>query len=202
MSFMMDRSRIHGSPVRAVLAFLLICILQVPSTDGQVIGTDICACSPSTFTFRFDFSLSCPPVNVTIGDGIKATACIIVPLDPSEDVTDEVPVVVTTIQVSDLDLNSQILSGPENIMGEFEDGDNFTYTSDMALGADTLEELAGGLQMSLTGTNAAGQPLSAIWSMQYSNECGVEPILNVGDSAGWVVFVSTKSSHVVRVPEV
>jgi hypothetical protein len=64
------------------------------SASGQGgIGVDVCACAPSTYEFTLDFSLTCPPVNVTRDGGVSATFCQISGFGNStQNVTDLVPV--------------------------------------------------------------------------------------------------------------
>ena len=52
-----------------------------------------CACSPSEYKFTLDFSLVCPPVNITRNGGVESTYCQISGFGgPDEDITDLVPV--------------------------------------------------------------------------------------------------------------
>lgn len=54
---------------------------------------ELCGCAPGTYTFTFDFGLTCPPVNVTRDGGVAATFCQISPFgDPDQNITDLVPV--------------------------------------------------------------------------------------------------------------
>jgi hypothetical protein len=60
---------------------------------GEDSGADLCGCSPGSFEFTFDFSLTCPPVNITSNGGVAATFCQISPFGEDEDnITDLVPV--------------------------------------------------------------------------------------------------------------
>jgi hypothetical protein len=56
----------------------------------QEIGTEICYCAPNSYKFTLEFSLTCPPVNITMGDGVAATTCMVCPFGDPE-VSDLVP---------------------------------------------------------------------------------------------------------------
>jgi hypothetical protein len=64
------------------------------SLFGGASAQDLCACSPGSYTFTFDFGLDCPPVNVTRNGGVGATFCQISPFpgEPDANITDIVPV--------------------------------------------------------------------------------------------------------------
>ena len=53
----------------ACMVIILAVCSTIPIGTGQEnprqIGIDLCACSPRTFEFTFDFGLTCPPVNIT-----------------------------------------------------------------------------------------------------------------------------------------
>lgn len=76
--------------------FLGIVSVLLDAASGQnvdEIDADLCGCSPGTYEFAFDFSLTCPPVNITGDGGVAATSCQIVPFrDADENITDLVPV--------------------------------------------------------------------------------------------------------------
>jgi hypothetical protein len=56
-------------------------------------GEDVCACTPSTYEFTLDFSLTCPPVNVTKNGGVTTTYCNAGGFGNStQNITDFVPV--------------------------------------------------------------------------------------------------------------
>lgn len=150
---------------------------------------EICACSPSAFTFTLDFSLTCPPVSVTRNPGITATYCQILPFgDVNETVTDLVPVEIDSIDVLELGQTFSVLS-QQNISGTFLDGDTFDYTSLIAAeGYDG--ELPKVLQLNFFGSNALGEKIINYFAISFSNVCDTYPAMFEGDSAGWTSFVS------------
>jgi hypothetical protein len=64
------------------------------SLFSRASAQQLCACSPGSYTFTFDFGLDCPPVNVTRNGGVAATVCQISPFpgEPDANITDLVPV--------------------------------------------------------------------------------------------------------------
>ena len=92
-------NRHGGSLFRSSVGFLGIISVLVGVPSGQnvpvpnEVGDDLCGCSPGTYEFTFDFSLTCPPVNITRNDGIDTTFCQISPFGSAGDnITDLVPV--------------------------------------------------------------------------------------------------------------
>ena len=92
-------NRHGGSLFRSSVGFLGIISVLVGVASGQnvpvpnEVGDDLCGCSPGTYEFTFDFSLTCPPVNIT-RHGVAATFCQVSPLRDADEVniTDLVPV--------------------------------------------------------------------------------------------------------------
>lgn len=183
-----------------ILAVVLVCSLLKPSSgqEDQVIGVDICYCAPNTYQFTLDFSLFCPPVNITLGDAIKATTCSVSPFgDPS--VTDLVPVAVQSIDVLELDQNLQVIS-QEQIEGNFGDGDTFEYTSVAANPGDIVDaaDLPRAIQLNINGVNELEQAILNVYLITFTNNCSSYPVLSEGQSAGWTVFVSLVIPMIAR----
>jgi hypothetical protein len=134
-------------------------ILMSSSAISEEIGVEICSCAPNTYEFTLDFSLFCPPVNITIGDAVAATTCMVSPFgDPT--VTDLVPVAVQSIDILELNQNLQIMS-QETIEGNFGDLDTFMYTSYAALPGEIVDpaDLPRAIQINIIGTNSQEQPI-------------------------------------------
>jgi hypothetical protein len=69
--------------------------------NGDELLVDLCGCSPGTYEFTFDFSLTCPPINVTRSGGVAATFCQISSFgDPDDNITDLVPVCTSSFVFS------------------------------------------------------------------------------------------------------
>jgi hypothetical protein len=157
---------------------------------GQKIGKDICACSPISYEFTFDFDLSCPPVNVEENDAVDRTSCAISPFgDPA--VTDLVPVSVQSIDVLELGQGLRILV-QERITGTFTNSSTFNYTSLSANASDIVDltDIPRAIQVNIVGTNKEGQSLLNVYIITFSNNCDAYPVFVEGQSAGWTSFVS------------
>jgi hypothetical protein len=160
---------------------------------GQEIGRDICACSPGTYVFTFDFSLSCPPINVTVGDGIRRTSCLISPFGTP--ITDDlVPVRVRTIDVLEIGQDLRILV-QEQIEGNFEDGDSFQYSSiaSMADEISTPVDIPRAIQLTIVGSNQLDESIINVFILSFTNDCEAYPVLIEGQSGGWTKFVSASA---------
>lgn len=167
--------------VYAWIAILLMCL-------GTAVGQeDLCACSPSKYTFTLDFSLTCPPVDVSRNGGISATFCQISPFgDADLNITDLVPAEVQYIDVLELGQGFEVLS-QDNITGTFVDGDSFEYESLVTAGEENIPKV---IQLNIFAYNAAGEPIVNFYAIAYSNACDEYPALIEGESAGWTQFVS------------
>jgi hypothetical protein len=156
-------------------------------SDGQ----PLCSCSPSTYIFTLDFSLTCPPVNVTRNGGIAATFCQVSPFgDAESNITDLVPVEVGYVDVLELGQAFEVLT-QVNITGTFVDGDTIPYTSiASSSGSSSDDEIPKVIQLNIFAFNAAGQPIVNFYAIAFSNNCDEYPTLLEGESAGWTQFVS------------
>lgn len=177
-----------GRQFRFISAAALLCLIH--STVGQI-GTDFCGCQPATYTFTFDFALTCDDTDVA-GPGINDTACLTAIRDqdvsPAEDL---VPVVVSSVQIFELDQNLTPFAQTVRT-GTFVNGSNFTYTSIISTITDlsNVASLPRGLQLVMTGLNSKENSTVQTWIITYTNDCGIFPLLTEGESAGWTIFVS------------
>jgi len=151
-----------------------------PPTE-QEIGTDICACQPSSYDIVLDFDLGCDNTNVQ-GPGIEETACIV---DP--------PIVeASQIQIAELDQGLEVIEESKVILTDtFLNGDKVTYKSIIAddAGSLTPSSIPGGLQISVTGVNADGTELTNAWVVLFTNDCDSFPVIESGMQIGWTIFV-------------
>jgi hypothetical protein len=170
--------------VRNILT-TLVCLAATGTTTTLAAGQDVCACSPSTYEFTFDFDLACPGAGGDFPDGIAEVTCFITSF--SADVKDLMPVAVRSISIIEAD-TERIPIAQSQIDGSFVTGDSFTYSSVAALGNAT--ELPQSIQLTITGTNAENSSLVQVWAIKFTNDCGVYPVLEVGQSYGWTKFVS------------
>jgi hypothetical protein len=121
-------------------------------------------------------------------------------VSPSDDwivpeIIDPEPVVIDSIQFLEVDtLFNVINQDPAYVRGQnFVNGDIFNYTSISDTAWARNEKFPGGINMVLRGKNAAGERVRNVFTVTYTNECGV-PTFDVGDAIGWVVIVSGSSS--------
>ncbi len=178
----------------AVLFAALAALSGATSRDlqEQEIGTDICFCAPNKYEFTLDFSLTCPPVNITLGDAVAATTCMVSPFGAPE-VADLVPVEVSSIEVLELNQNLQVmvqeLIEPTEV---YLDGDTFSYVSYAAIPGDIVkpEDLPRAIQLNIGGKNAQGEEIINVYLITFTNSCGAYPVLFEGQWAGWTRFVS------------
>lgn len=185
------------------------------SAWAQTIGVDLCACQPSVVTFQLNFTLDCDGTNVA-GPGINETSCI-PESRTSLNVSDFVPTFISEVQVLELDENLAPLTGAIYTDGYF-DGDEITYTSIVETDPDnvTTSNFPLGFQVVLTGLNAAEQNIVITMAITYFGgmhftsqiislglvvllltltnilflDCGIFPLLEVGEQIGPIVFVS------------
>ena len=169
---------------------VLAIIVSEQTASAQTVGTDICACQPSVYKLKLDFSLVCTDTTVA-GPGINNTACIVTSRDQNENVTNPFPVTVSEVQVLELGRNLKVV-GNSVFSGTFFDGDEISYTSvtveePETINADTIPR---GFQIFITGVNSDEEPLVNQLVITYTNDCGIFPLLEIGDLIGWVNFVS------------
>jgi hypothetical protein len=175
----------------ALIGSLLLC------STSHAKAQQICSCSPSTYEFTFDFSLTCPRPGGDYPPGIAEVTCFITSF--SADVQDLYPVSVQTISIIEADLD-RVPIAQSAIDGDFSSGDSFTYTSVSALGDS--EQIPQSIQLTITGTNAANSSLVQVWAIKFTNDCGTYPVLKLGQAYGWTEFVSFLTSLQLAVPVV
>ena len=169
---------------------LVLLFALFASAGSQIIGEDICSCAPNTYEFTLDFSLFCPPVNITTGDAVAATTCMVSPFaDPN--VIDLIPVSVQAIDILELDQNLDVIV-QENIVGVFADGDTFRYTSVAAAPGEIIgpNDIPRAIQLNILGVNQFDEPIINVYLITFTNNCGSYPVLFDGQYAGWTRFVS------------
>ena len=175
---------------RSLLIPVLFLLASIGLVTGQEIGTEICACSPRSYEFTLDFNLTCPPVNIAVGDAVDDTSCLISPFG-ALDVEDLVPVSVDSIDVLELGQNLRVIAQTD-IDQTFSDGDSFTYTSVVAdpSSIETVEQVPRALQINIVGNNQHGDRIINVFIVTFTNDCDKYPVFEEGQSAGWAKFVS------------
>lgn len=180
--------RITMMGLLVLLAFDANIITAIRAQETIITGdNDVCGCSPSTYTFILDFSLSCPPTNITTGSGVASVSCLINPFGaPTNKLA---PVVIDSVNILELDQVNNVLA-EERIDGDLVDGDSFSYASiiNNPEGITSIRQIPKALQLNLHGKNEDGVMLMNVFIVTFSNECGVFPVIQQGESAGWVIF--------------
>jgi hypothetical protein len=169
--------------------FVLLTSL-ITGASGQA---NVCACTPSTYEFVFDFDLFCPPVNITLGDAIAATPCLVSPFG-NPVATNLIPVSVQEIDILELGQDLSVLV-QENLEGNFVDGDSFRYESlTNAPGGD----IPRAIQINIVGVNGLDQSIINVFLITFTNDCDTYPVLVDGQSIGWVFFVSISATVTIQ----
>ncbi len=152
------------------------------------VNDEVCGCTSASYTFELDFGLTCPPTNINVGSGtgVERVSCLISPFGAPA--TDLEPVSVDSISILELDQSNSVLV-EKRLDGEFFGGFSFSYTS-IINEATSIQGIPKALQLNLSGKNRDGVMLMNVFVINFTNECGVTPVIQVGESAGWVTFVS------------
>jgi hypothetical protein len=199
-----NRGRFCDSKIPALVnLFRIACIgvLAVLAFDSNTTTTmtiaqelrltandDVCGCSASTYVFVLDFDLSCPPTNISLGSGVQSVSCLISPFGAPT--TKIAPIVLDSVSILELDQNNNVLV-EERMNGELVNGDSFSYSSIVNdREVTSIQNIPSVLQLNLSGRNEDGVMLMNVFFIRFSNECGVTPVIQEGESAGWAIFVS------------
>jgi len=93
--------------------------------------------------------------------------------------------VLQTSRYSELGQNVRVMAVTDEV-ADYLDGSTFSFDPVSKSGQEALR----GVQFIAIGENAAGASLLLQAVVLFTNDCGIFPVLNDGDSLGWVVFVS------------
>lgn len=191
-----DNQQLRWQP-SSLLWVALLCLVVGSSNADEISSVELCACSPRVYEFTFDFSLECEPLNVDLeSGGIVDASCLVSGFDDLN-VTDLVPVAVSSVQVIEIGKDGTPISIAQE-KGDFRDGGTFTYTSASFEGAVAPRAF----QVRAIGRNEAGEPLVLQWAVTYSNNCGVFPVLQIDDSIGWTIFTGLAEPLELVCPEI
>eukprot|EP00537_Pseudo-nitzschia_pungens_P017525 CAMPEP_0172408944 /NCGR_PEP_ID=MMETSP1061-20121228/76115_1 /TAXON_ID=37318 /ORGANISM="Pseudo-nitzschia pungens, Strain cf. pungens" /LENGTH=388 /DNA_ID=CAMNT_0013145089 /DNA_START=63 /DNA_END=1229 /DNA_ORIENTATION=- len=171
------------------VVLLTALLLSSRVTNGQDVGSEICSCSPSSYEFQLDFSLECPPVNITIGNAIQATSCLVSPFG-NLNVNNLIPVAVESIDILELGQSLRVIAQTK-IDDKLVDGESFMYQSAFATPEDvgSAEKVVRALQVNMVGINSDGDRVISVFIVTFTNGCGSYPVFEKGQSAGWTRFV-------------
>lgn len=166
---------------------------EAPVAALPVIGEDVCACQPQSFTLSLNLDGDCVLDDITGSAGVDEVVCAI--LDTNDiPVFDVTPVAVTMVMITELD---QTLDNPiaqQVFEGNFTTGDVFEFQGFVANGGvvDSVPGLPGGLLLTIQGVDADGNVVDNTWVIDFSTSCGVSGVITVGQQVGWAVFVRDK----------
>ena len=176
-----------------ILLTILIKIVVSQEPDGS---RYLCSCTPLVYKWKLDFTQSCPPANISVGNdaGVKDAYCTVT---NGSNLTDLKPVSVTSYQIIELDdflVPIKVKAEPNPLPLEVEtsksmitlkDGDEISFSSITGVQPSVI---SGGLQARMDGLNSADEKIVLEWIVRYSNLCEVYPYSD-GNSLGWMEFV-------------
>ncbi len=163
---------------------LVLTVLKVP----WIVAQDICSCTPLVYEWKLDFERICEPTNVTVGpnEGIKRVFCSLEAAPQFNSTKNLMPIEIVSYTLIELNLDLTPLKSESVTNVTLTNGDLITFSSYTAANSS---EFSGGFQVYLLGVNSALEAIILQWLVRYSNVCEKAPY-KVGDSVGWLVFVS------------
>lgn len=180
-----------------MILFSALFIILASYTQAEEEGTT-CKCSPRAFLFKLDLATGyCPqqvyPVSALFGSGVKDYTCRI-SLSPNAGENEETATeenidpprvlqskaVVNSIQFIEVDTKFNVLHSSLVKDVDLVTGDSFRYTT-----IQQDDKVVGGISIILRGKNAVGDDSENIFTVTYTNECGV-PTFRGGEMIGWV----------------
>jgi hypothetical protein len=182
---------------QSLLASPLLLSLFLGGANAHT-GRKFCACLPSTFVFTFDFSLGCTDDISSADPGITAFTCFVTTTGGATP-SDPVPVVVNDIQILEIGqpTRSQIIATTTVTDEAYKNGDTFEFMSTADVSFPISDDAPKILQVLLNGANAAGEPLINYWTIEFTNQCNVFPVLTPGMQAGWMVMVRVDDTRML-----
>jgi hypothetical protein len=148
---------------------------------------DTCNCSPIRYTFVLkldEHTCPVPPDSVTpddalnyFGPGVQQYTCQSLKPRATK---------ITEAQFIPLDPFLNTIPGQTQTERNLEltNGDSLTFTSPA-----TIPPTVGAVLLKLVGVDENGGIVESVWTIQFTNECGVLSLEN-GTKFGWVIFVS------------
>jgi len=182
------------------IIFALWTIFLISSATAQ---QQQCSCGPREYTFKLDFSGTCPPLpppfppNEFFGAGVNDYTCSVgdspvrqlMELLPGEvlhtqNIADQVPVFISSIQFFQQDREGNPIK--IDTVNNKRDGDTFRFISSIVTRPDQIPYR---ITMALRGFNAANESIQNTFTIEFTNKCGIHTF-NTGEAIGWVIFVS------------
>jgi len=155
-----------------------------PSEVVDDIGNTFCACQPSAFSLKLDFSNSCATNTSPVGD-TEQDSCI----DP------EAPFASVT-RVAFLEYSGEydfIPRSKTERVGTFVDGDVVSFESVTNGPLSGLDELVGNWELYVAGLDANGNRVNSQYHFRFNLlSCSNYPVMYGGESWGVSTFVSAQ----------
>ena len=150
-----------------------------------VAPSSICGCQPSQYVFQLNFSSPCA-LDAFESEGIEAQGCRI-----DTDATDTTYASVQTVYIFEQDqLGSE--AAFRLAIGNFTDGAEFSFLSAMLVNPD-VSNPPKTLGVILRGINSQQEPITSRWSVTFTNECHVFPVIRGGEETLNTMIVSSSS---------
>ena len=186
--------------------------MSSPPTQPQV-GVDVCACQPSVWEFMVDLTLPCPNFTGISGSGFgghhgNSTTTTVVQQTCIPPALNQSMVIIDSIMILELDQTQTAQTNWFVPGGPFTTGDSFLYQSLLLaqLRQPTNFEnttnrtapieinsmaLPASLLVLFSGRNAEDEDLEASWSVFFTSNCTIFPLVMGGEETLYTRVVST-----------
>jgi hypothetical protein len=179
-----ERQQVIGLRLQSqlVLLFLLGTLCLSPVADAQT----LCACTPSVYQFRLNFTLTCDDTSFALSQSITDIQCTTTP----DVLLDTTTAEAYNIQFVELDQNRLVLK-TTTVGTPQGNGAIVTYESYISAPEPGDERVPGSLQVGITARDATTSTVFQQWVLQYSNSCdgATYPVVSEGQQIGWTIVV-------------
>ena len=178
------------------LTTIAACAILLLSASNNIVyaqqeAADVCSCSPSSITFRLDFTNTCDDNTVLIGKthGIDRSFCRTDDVVGDQNAQPPAVVELSSILILELDSSLQVIKQHFRDNLGLRDGQALKpYESILATSSADDTKIAA-IQMALTGVTADGTEIQSQFILTYTNTCSID-VFRVGDAISWLVVVS------------
>jgi len=171
----------------ATVGLLTAALLPYPAV-AQICAAELCACQPPIIEVTLDYSMSCEDANIEVGPGtgVEKFECT-TEADPGTDITEFVPVTrVIRFDIVEYGQNDQAVTQDGRFgFNDFPSGTKIAYSGLQSFGAPiTRESLPKRILWTFRALNGQSKAFNFAWSITFSNDCGVFPVLSEGQIPG------------------
>jgi hypothetical protein len=176
------RQQVSGLRLQSQLAFLILLGSLSPIADAQT----LCACTPSVYQFRLNFTLTCDDTSFALSQSITDIQCTTTP----DVLLDTTTAEAYNIQFVELDQNRLVLK-TTTVGTPQGNGAIVTYESYISAPEPGDERVPGSLQVGITARDATTSTVFQQWVLQYSTGCdgATYPVVSEGQQIGWTIVV-------------